>query len=357
MGDFVEFCQSWDAALTSGDDEGISAVLAEAPAEIAAQASIMVDAAESDGDDAEAEGREVLAWIELNCDLNAASETGDAGDRRIAPRFDATPVGFEICLAGGMFSIPASDDVGAVIYGDMTVDDPYTGEMLGVLWGTEGGHGGDGDRTPVTVSGVEGVAAPITVFQQAILEDLGTVIAWQQEGYSIGLYGRGFDQSRVAELLEFAEALALRDGVFELAPDSLPAGFGEIYRGSSDALSLVIPIGDSYRISYRDLDAGGLLTVSGQEMSADEFELIRFLTVGLDREDFDGRDAIVGNAWNADGPAVIAWREPDGLAVRFVGLGTDLETVRETARSAQELSRSQWAEIVNGTSDCNEGSP
>jgi hypothetical protein len=299
----------------------------------------------------------VLAWIELNCDLDAASETGDAEDRRVAPRFDATPSGFEICQAGSMFSIPGSDDIGAVIYGNMTVDDPYNGEMLGVLWGTEGGHGGDGDRTPVTVRGIEGVAAPITVFQQVILEDLGTVIAWQQEGYSIGLYGRGFDQSRVAELLEFADALVLRDGVFELAPDSLPVGFGEIYRGSSDAMSLVIPIGDSYRVSYRDLDAGRLLTVSGHEMSADEFDSMRFLTVGLDREDFDGRDAIVGNAWNADGPAVVAWREPDGLVVRFVGLGTDLDTVRETARSARELNRSQWADIVNGATACNPGLP
>ncbi|MEM9042203.1 MAG: hypothetical protein AAGD33_20145 [Actinomycetota bacterium] len=300
--------------------------------------------------------RDLAGWLELNCGHDAAGEIGDPRNRRVAPLFEATPEGFEICFAGSMFASMGSDVVGAVLYGDTTAEDPYAGEMLGVVWGTDGGHAGDGERTPVVVRGVEGVAAPITVFQQVVLEDLGMVIAWEEAGEAIGPYGRGFDQSRVAELLDVAEDLSSENGVFELAPESLPSGFGEIYRGSVDSLSLVLPVGAAYSISYQNPDTGELLTLSGEEMSADEFDALRFLTLGLQHEDLEGRDAIIGNAWNDEGPAVVTWREPEGFVVRLVGLSTDLGVVRDVARTAQELDRGQWEDIVNGASTCH-GAP
>lgn len=93
------------------------------------------------------------------------------------------------------------------------------------------------------------------------------------------------------------------------------------------------------------------MTVSGQEMSPEAFEAFRFLTSELGREKIEGRDVIIGNAWR-DSLAVATWREPDGLVVRIVGLGADLEEVRGVARAARGLDRSEWVAMVGGTSDC-----
>lgn len=67
--------------------------------------------------------------------------------------------------------------------------------------------------------------------------------------------------------------------------------------------------------------------------------------------DLGGRQALVGHAWS-DGPAVVTWREPDGLVVRLVGLGIGLETVREMAEATRELSQPEWVALVDGAERC-----
>ena len=239
-----------------------------------------------------------------------------------------------------------------MLYGDAAAEDPFAGQIVGLLWGTGGGHGGDGTPTPVSVRGTDGVAAPITVFQQTILEELGTVIAWEEDGEPMGLYGRGFDAGQIPELLDIAEAIDASDGGFEIPPEHLPAGFAEVYRGSTSPLDLVLAVDSTYSISYVNPDTRGMITISGQEMSPDAFQAMRFLTIGLAPQDLDGKDALVGNAWHSAGPTVVAWQEPDGLVVRIVGLGTDLATVQAVAESTRDLNRLEWTDLVEGTSAC-----
>lgn len=118
-------------------------------------------------------------------------------------------------------------------------------------------------------------------------------------------------------------------------------------------MSIVIPVGSSYDVVYRQLAGENLITVSGYEMTAEEFNAFRFFALPLEREDIGGRDALVGNAWGNSGPAVVTWREPDGLVVRFVGNGDDLlAQVRDLATDADELDRDDWADIVNATAPC-----
>src|SRR5690606_18345406 len=129
-----------------------------------------------------------------------------------------------------------------------------------LMWGGSG-HRGDGDSTPVTLRTEHGatnaVVAPMTVFQQVVLPDLGTVVAWTEEGVEVGLYGRGWSMDRVDELVAIAEQIQVADtGAdeegklrFELPVEALPDGFSEAVRGPAASAA---PIGiGAYSVSYR----------------------------------------------------------------------------------------------------------
>lgn len=100
------------------------------------------------------------------------------------------------------------------------------------------------------------------------------------------------------------------------------------------------------------MDSGGVVTLSGFVASPEEYETLRFFAPGLTHVELGKRQAIVGNAWSDEGPAVVTWREPDGLVVRLVGLGVELETLRDMAGATRELTRPEWVELVKGSDDC-----
>lgn len=173
-GETDAFCSAWSAALASGDDSALDAVLDGAPPELE-DAATAVRAAEASGfesPEAEAAVAEILNWTALQC------EVGEPGQsrRRVAPTIDAAFDGLTFCSTTSLPPMPDDGQSGMVLYGPDDAGDPYDGSMIGVLWNPAdtGGHGGDGDAEAVTVRGEPGVAAPITVFQQTILPELGT---------------------------------------------------------------------------------------------------------------------------------------------------------------------------------------
>lgn len=270
-----------------------------------------------------------------------------ASDRRIAIPLDSVPAGLRAC---GAFSLPAEDETSSdklVVYGERARADPFEGPMLAVMSGGNS-NDGDGDRTLVRVRGIDGVAAPITVFQQNIPEGLGTVIAWRERDIEVGLYGRLWDASRVGELVAIADRLEFADGHFRLPADSLPDGYAPVGEGRSvQSLALVEPHADTYTASYDPTgQAEGTLAVSARSSSAFEFAALRFFGRGLAPMKLDGRDALVGNAWTDSGPAVVAWRESDGLVVRLVGLGVVLDRVKAAAAATRELSSDEWTKLT-----------
>jgi hypothetical protein len=355
----VEFCRKWKDATESGDDEKVLTVLEDAPSVLhdAAAEVIRAQRAEEDSDSATAAAHQVFTWLEINCNPNAASPNASGADRRFAIPAHSTTDQFLLCLASSAPAVGPSGG-GVVLYGESARSDPYTGPMLGVFWGTGGEHSGDGDTTPVRVRGTDGVAAPITVFQQVILDELGTVIAWHEGDLSVGLYGRLWDQSRTDELVAVADSLEFVDGGFRLQPGALPAGYKKVFEGSPDFFSLVLPVNATYQVQYRTTDGqAGIFNVSGFLASPDEFEAFRFFTLDLERTNSGGRDSISGNAWNAGGPGVVTWREDDGLVIRVLGLQVDLKTVQEAAAATRELTRSEWVELVEKKSECPELRP
>lgn len=143
--------------MASGDDSRLVVALEAPPPALREPAAAIIAAERSGGDRSEAAGSTVLRWVEANC---------NAGEgRRMAVPLGSTPGSLRLCLASSGLPERAEEDGGLVLYGGG--GDPYSGPMLGVVWGDQDLRG-DGDATPVRVRGRAGVAAPITVFQQTL---------------------------------------------------------------------------------------------------------------------------------------------------------------------------------------------
>ncbi|MBA3303078.1 MAG: hypothetical protein H0U26_04320 [Acidimicrobiia bacterium] len=356
------FCAGIEETTTSGGNNAkLAELLADPPPGLEEAAPELISAERSGTPDSNPQAEAtLLRWVEVNCHPEAATADGSAEDRRLGPTADATPGGMRLCSAI-TGPPPPSPSAGAepeplVLYGETGRGDPYGGPMLGVVSSSnEGGFAGDGELTPVQVRDTAGVTAPIPVFQGVALDELGTVVAWQEQGLEVGLYGRSWTVDQRDDLVALAEDLELVDGAFRFPPGSPPEGYEEAFVGTRADLSLVFAAGSSYQIQYYGKgDSEGLITISGHLASEQEFEAFQFLTVGLRRERLRGREVLTGNAWTDTGPAVVTWRDPDGLVVRFVGSGTDLETVQRMARDSPDLTRQQWVDLVEASYDCPE---
>jgi hypothetical protein len=347
------FCSGWSDALLSDSPERYLDVLDDPPNEVADEAAVLIR--EIDSEDSEAGNAAysaVTQWVDVNCEPDAAKPDATGADRRVAPLPDTEFEGLTFCSAGRGLSIPPGSDH-LVIYGDTSHSDPYAGPMLAVAWGRQGGYDGDGAPTPVAVRGTEGVAAPISVFQQVVLDDLGTVIAWDEGDDPVGLYGRLWDESRTDELVAFADALVVENGSFSLPTEAMPDGYEEVYSGSSDPMSLAFTPGAAYAVRYMgEGDDGAPLTIDGFVASPEDFEAVRFLAAGLEPTTVANHEALAGYAWGERGPAVVTWREPDGLVVRLLGLGHDLDAVETIADATRELTRAEWVDLIETPDDC-----
>lgn len=347
------FCDAWNAALLTGDDSALIAALGDVPHELQGHATIVREG-HGDGPQSPEEGKavaEILDWTELRC---PRGEQGDS-QRHIAPPVGTDFEGLAFCGTIGLPPSPTDERSGMVLYGKAA--DPYEEPMLGLLWNPvgEGGHEGDDRGQPVTVRGQRGVAAAISVFQQTILPELGTVIAWTEGDRNFGLYGRQWSSGQ-AELVAIADQMEESEGRFNLPDDALPDGYREIFSGDPSVASIVINLSALYTVHYQGDDSGSL-SLSGLQMSKDEFQAFQFFTLGVDRSEVAGQEALVGNAWNDDGPAVVTWREPDGLVVRIVGTGVPLEVAQKVAEESRELTAEEWASVVEAESQCPERRP
>ena len=269
---------------------------------------------------------------------------------------DETPPGLQLCAVEG----PSTSAGGAqaALYGEVDREDPYAGPMLGVLWGPadEVDLAGDGESAPVTVRGTAGVVAPITVFQQTVLPELGTVVAWREAGLSVGLYGRLWSPDRSDDLVALADALTFADGLFQLPHDALPAGYGLVYLGSAASMSLLLPLETDYRVLYRtgEGEGTGVVSVYGLAGTVEEFEAFRFLALDLSEADVHGVEMLTGNAWGDSGPAVATWREPDGRILRIVGTGVDLPVITELAQFTRQLTPDEWSDLEAAVTPCSD---
>lgn len=348
------FCAQWPSVMASNGDERLLELLEVPPPGLEGAAAQFADAERStdpaEGQDA---ARRLRAWVSVNCTPGAALPGASAAERRVAPAVPETPRSVVFCFAGaGRAAGPSPFRM--VIYGDASQSDPYSAPMVGLLWGErDGDQRGDGDATPVRVRGTDGVAAPITVFQQTIPDGLGTVITWREGTVSVGLYGRFWDRSRTDELVALADSLDFVDGEFRLPQEARPKNYEQLFAGSPHSLELIFATNTTYTVHYKTIDAASVLTISGYVLSAEEFEAVRFFAAGLRRSTTAGREALAGDAWQrSGGPAMVTWREADGLVVRLVGFGVDLATVHEMAEKSEELSRAEWVELVESDDEC-----
>lgn len=357
------FCSRWSETVSAGDEPALLRLLEDPPAGLESRAGALLDEADArrsgGGTGTDDAAAAVVAWVDVHCNPDAAGDGAAPERRRVAPPPGGAPATLRFCSAGTTAYVPEVHG-GVALYGEGARADPYGGPMLGVVWGPEeaGDHAGDGDATPVRVRGTDGVTAPITVFQQVIPDELGTVVAWRERGLAVGLYGRGWDAGRAGELVALADRLEVVDGGFRIPAAALPAGYVEVVAGNPPGMSLVVNLRATYNVTYQVAgpERGALVQLSGMVATAAEFDAFRFLAPGVQRSTLGDRPALVGHAWGPDGPAVVSWREADGFVVRLVGVGVDLPTVREAALAARVLTRDEWVALVESGNDCSYGS-
>jgi hypothetical protein len=352
----AKFCSGWPELTKTQDESRADSLLGNPPPEIADAVRVIRSSGdvntEPDAADSDDAWRDVTAWVEVHCN-------GDSKQRHVAPPFGADLAGLALCEAGGRVPLPSVDQPGdatdVVLFGEVDRADPYDGPMIGLFTkkSGQGGYAGDGDPTPVTVRGKAGVAAPITVFQQSIVPELGTVIAWTEGGRDVGLYGRLWTKERADALVALANRLELRDG--RLAFDTPPDGYEQVFAGSADpSWSL---IGDSllgdYHVTYQGSGGRGLLTLAGRQLTEEQFDGFRFFALPIPHVQLGDHDARFGSAWSKDkGPYVATWRDPDGFTVRITSIGGTGDQARAVAEQSRELDRSEWARLVLGANGC-----
>jgi hypothetical protein len=369
-------CEAWSAGATDdssaeGDDELTALIAAAAPDELADDVALATALDQRDRDamdagedavplteDEEAAINRVLVWVQDAC----------AGSvLKVAPPLADLPDGLEVCAA---FAMPPTADArpaGQVaVYAPGDAADPYAGPVVALVWGTES-HAGDGETTPVTVRGTEGVVAPITAFQQVVLEDLGSVVAWSEGDVSFGLYGRGWDLSRADELVAMADAITADDAGYAVPTQALPTGFEVVHTGSSDASGFVgsgeysvslVPADDANADDPdADLPARRLITLTGSASSPGSEELWRVFALASERTTIDGRQvAFSAGAWGAAGPVMASWREDADHHVTVMALGpeaaSDADLVRDLVAASRPLTADEWTELASAASSC-----
>ena len=127
----------------------------------------------------------------------------------------------------------------------------------------------------------------------------------------------------------------------------------EVFTGRPADLALAIDLTTDYEVHYRTDDGRETVTLSGFVATEDEFEAVRFLTLGLERLSEGGRTRLAGNAWFADsGPAVVTWRELDGAVVRVVDLSTEPVHATAVAGASRDLRSNEWAELASRSGSC-----
>jgi hypothetical protein len=351
----ARFCAGWAKAVARGGKGSVKEFLRDPPAEIATAVAVLLasDATGSKQTSAvDAANKKLAVWTELNC--------GDPAQRHVAPPAGTDLPALKLCSASGQLPVPKMPASGeqVVIYGEADRADPYDGPMIAVSTtkAGEGGYLGDGEQTPVTVRGKHGEAVPITVFQQVILPTLGTVIAWTEGGHDVSVFGRLWTKDRTADLVAIANKLELVDGRFVLPEGARPSGYKEVFAGPSDPSWSVIgsTITGDYHVRYQRKGGDtGSLTLDGLHLSAQQFDAGRLFAFPIPRVRIGDHDALFGSLWSGDkGPFVATWREADGFTVRVTGLGVTKEDVRAVAEHARDLTRTEWAQLVESDGGC-----
>lgn len=370
-------CAAWSAGAAADEDTAeadrqlTELIAAAAPAELADDIALAtaldqrdrtaMDAGEDPvplTEDEEAAINRVLVWVQDAC---AGSVV------KVAPPLADLPDGLEVCAAFAMPPTADAQPAGQVaVYAPGDAADPYAGPVVALLWGTES-HAGDGEPTPVTVRGTEGVVAPITAFQQVVLEELGSVVAWTEGDVSFGLYGRGWDLSRADELVAMADAITADGDGYAVPTPALPAGFEVVHTGSSDASGFVgsgeysvslVPTGsDATDDPDADLPTQQLITVTGSASTPGSEELWRVFALESERTTIDGRPvAFSAGAWGEAGPVMASWREDDDHHVTVMALGpaaaAGADLVREVVAASRPLTPDEWTELASAASGC-----
>lgn len=264
-----------------------------------------------------------------------------------------------------------------VVYGDTSLRDPFVKPLIAVLTDARLSPG-DGPSTQVFVNGAEASAGPAGVFQGTASPELAHVVSWVLDGKEVTVFGRGYTEDQIPELVAIAENVVLTDGHALLGGRRavLPEGEDDVlYSGTNEPLISLSPLfAPARRYSNRyelapivfnsdEIGAGdgskpgavderyGILHIEGFAMTDAQFQASQAFFAAVEPRDFHGQPGYVARAWHEAGPFVASWRYPDNTVIRIVALGLGWEPedagtlVTEVAEATIEHDREQWRQV------------
>lgn len=264
-----------------------------------------------------------------------------------------------------------------VVYGDTSFREPFVKPLIAVLTDARLSPG-DGPSTQVFVNGAEASAGPAGVFQGTTSPELAHVVSWVLEGKEVTVFGRGYTEDQIPELVAIAENVVLTEGHALLSEGRavLPVGEHDVlYSGTNEPLISLSPLfAPARRYSNRyelapivpnsdEIEAGddskpgaareryGILHIEGFVMTDVQFQASQAFFAAVEPRDFHGQPGYVARAWHEAGPFIASWRYPDNTVIRVVALGLGWEPedagilVTEVAQSTIERDREQWRQV------------
>ncbi len=280
--------------------------------------------------------RDLMIWTDEHC-----REATDEPVRHIGPV--DVPDGYFSCGNQVLAAIEPERLPGSIIvYGDGASEDPFGERLVVILTGIGIAPTFDPEiKEPVEVNGTQAEAGPARFFVGDIGPADTFVVTWMLDGSEVTVFGRGYVEDDIDELIAIARTTSMVDGQ-AIADESV----GDIlYQGDAHPFSIAVPflpLEERYSLNYQTGQERGMLSLHQLRMSTEAFAASRAFYWQSEPTSINGVPGFTAHAWNEEGPYVVAWRAPDGVVMLAVGNGVKKDEVIALAEASVHLDEDQW---------------
>lgn len=268
------------------------------------------------------------------------------------------PGDYELCAVSvpSALSLRADESASFHVYGDGSLDDPYTGPLFGVaLFEAAPIEDLDlGETTSVEVQGNTALLGDTSGSQLAVLPaDAGSLLTWQAGNDRVlQLMVRNADDADASDLVRLADAVRVNDGAAQIDVARLPDGFvdlGDLYQLEGRPqfrFSL-----DHQRRGADDLPTDQM-TLLGSQGDAASMEAFRFRASESSRVNVGGRLGVGADIGaEGEGPWVVSWLQEDDLILRLFSFELQPEQLLPLAESVRRVDGGEWSTLQDDFGD------
>ena len=284
--------------------------------------------------------------LETPADTLAREDTADVTD---GFRLTAPPAGYELCAVttpSGLSIAPATE-ASLRVYGDGSLDDPYSGPLIGAILLVGGPPEALdlGATEEVAIGDDTGLLGAADGFIGGVLPpDAGTVLTWQWDDDRIAQIAvRGAED---LDLVALARAVVVDGSRIRIDQAALPAGSVDL----GDVYELEGRPQFRFSLDYQRRDTDGALqdqiTLLGASGDAASMHAFRFRAASSATTEVNGRPGVIADIGVPDDPRhLVTWLVDDALILRVFSLRLGPEALLEVARSTEFVPQADWADL------------